>query len=140
MRARHVLGNGRVPVRHGRAGVARNATALVQDLDRGVGDARLELLADQARRHRVVMIGDLDIGKPGLQQKGGVERGAERIRKLEQHYKRQRDHRRIARQEIRIVLEQFLRRYRNIRISEGSPTPWTSRGVWALKALPLAWD
>jgi cytochrome P450 len=46
----------------------------------------------------------------------------------------------LAKQEIRIVLEQFLRRFKNIRIPAGSAVPWTSRGVWALKALPLVWD
>ena len=33
----------------------------VQKLDRGVGDARLQLLADEARWHGVIMIRDLDV-------------------------------------------------------------------------------
>jgi hypothetical protein len=32
----------------------------VQDLDRGVSDARLDLLTDEPRRHRIVVAGDLD--------------------------------------------------------------------------------
>jgi cytochrome P450 len=46
----------------------------------------------------------------------------------------------LAKQEVRIVLEQFLKRFQNIRIPEGAQTPWTSRGVWGFKALPLIWD
>ena len=48
VRARHVLGDCRVAPSRVRAGMAGHTSALVQDLDRGVGDARLELLADQA--------------------------------------------------------------------------------------------
>ena len=61
MRARHVLGDRCVPMPRMRTGMARHADALVQDLDRGVGDAGLDLLADEARRHRVIVIGDLDV-------------------------------------------------------------------------------
>jgi hypothetical protein len=46
--ARHVLGNRRVPAARMRPSMARHTSALMQDLDRGVGDARLELLADEA--------------------------------------------------------------------------------------------
>ena len=41
--------------------MARDTLALVEDLDRRAGDARLEFLADQLRRHRVIMVGDLDV-------------------------------------------------------------------------------
>src|SRR5580704_2305046 len=37
------------------------AATLVQDLDRGGGDARLDGLADQAGRHRVVVLVDLNV-------------------------------------------------------------------------------
>jgi hypothetical protein len=48
VRARHVVGDCRVPTTHMRTDMARHTSALVQDLDRSVGDARLELLADEA--------------------------------------------------------------------------------------------
>ena len=48
VRARHVVGDCRVPTTHMRTDMARHTSALVQDLDRAVGDARLELLADEA--------------------------------------------------------------------------------------------
>ena len=57
----HVLGDGRVSVAHGRERVAGNALALVEDLDRRAGDARLDDLADQLRGHRVEVIVDLDV-------------------------------------------------------------------------------
>ena len=41
--------------------MAGDAAALVENLDRGVGDARLDHLADEPRRHRVVMVVDLDV-------------------------------------------------------------------------------
>ena len=41
--------------------MARDPLALVEDLDRRAGDARLDDLADQLRRHRVVVAGDLDV-------------------------------------------------------------------------------
>ena len=43
------------------ARMARNPAAFVEDLDRAVGNARLDLLADQARGHRVVVALDLDV-------------------------------------------------------------------------------
>ncbi len=61
MRARHVLGRRRVPPLQGRPGMGRDALAGVEDLDRRVGDARLDHLADQPRRHRVVMAVHLDV-------------------------------------------------------------------------------
>ena len=48
VRAWHVLRDRGVAMGYGRAGMAGDADALVQDLDRPVSDARLELLADQA--------------------------------------------------------------------------------------------
>src|SRR5664280_3125731 len=61
MRARHVLGDRGVPIANGRKRMARDTLALVEDLDRRAGDARLDDLADQLRRHRVVVAGDLDV-------------------------------------------------------------------------------
>ena len=61
MRARHMLCDGRVPVANRRERVARDTLALVEDLDRRAGNARLDHLADQFRRHRVVMVRDLDV-------------------------------------------------------------------------------
>ena len=61
MRAWHVFGDRRVAMSCVRASVARHSGALVQNLDRGVGDARFQLLANEARRHRVIVIGDLDV-------------------------------------------------------------------------------
>ena len=61
MRARHVLGDRRVPVADGRERMARDPLALVEDLDRRAGDARLDDLADQLRGHRVEVVGDLDV-------------------------------------------------------------------------------
>jgi hypothetical protein len=61
MCTRHVLGRGRVPVAQVRARVARNPFACVKDLDRLGGDAHIDNLADQPRRHRVNVTGDLDL-------------------------------------------------------------------------------
>src|SRR5258707_7189397 len=44
-----------------RAGVDRNTTAFVQDLDRRRGEARLDGLTDQPRRYRVIVLVDLDV-------------------------------------------------------------------------------
>jgi hypothetical protein len=46
-----LLCDGRVTVAHGRECVARDPLALVKDLDCGAGDACLDHLADQLRRH-----------------------------------------------------------------------------------------
>src|SRR5262245_6041871 len=51
VRTRHVLLNGGVPVVQARAYMAGNPAAFVEDLDRRVGNASLDLLADQARGH-----------------------------------------------------------------------------------------
>ena len=61
MRARHVLGRRRVPPLQRRPRMGRHALAGVEHLDRGVGDARLDHLADQPRRHRVEMPVHLDV-------------------------------------------------------------------------------
>src|SRR3954454_2525143 len=61
VRARHVLGDGGRPVRAGAAPMAGDPLAAMEDLDRGGGDARLDLLADQLVRHAVVMLSDLDV-------------------------------------------------------------------------------
>ncbi len=61
MGARHVLGHGGVAA----AGAAQQMTgdplALVEQLDGALGDARLDLLAQQAVWHRVVMAIDVDV-------------------------------------------------------------------------------
>ncbi|MEQ1731409.1 MAG: hypothetical protein ABL982_23815, partial [Vicinamibacterales bacterium] len=41
--------------------MARNTLPLVEHLDSGAGDARLDDLADQLRGHRVKVIADLDV-------------------------------------------------------------------------------
>jgi cytochrome P450 len=46
----------------------------------------------------------------------------------------------LARREIRVVLEAFIGRFRNIRMSKGETASWTNRQVWAVTRLPLAWD
>src|SRR5882672_726325 len=61
MRARHVLGHGSVAATSAAQQMAGDTLALVEQLDRTLGDARLELLAQQAVRHRVVMAVDVDV-------------------------------------------------------------------------------
>src|ERR1700680_2998148 len=61
MARRHMLRDRRVLVREARTHVARNPLALVEDLDGGVGEARLNGLPQQSERHRVVMVIDLDV-------------------------------------------------------------------------------
>jgi len=46
----------------------------------------------------------------------------------------------LARREIRIVLEELLPRFRNIRIAPGGVQRWDTTGVWAMTRLDLAWD
>ena len=55
VRARHVLGYRRLPPLQRRSRMGRDASAGMEDLDRRVGDARLDHLADQPRRHRIEM-------------------------------------------------------------------------------------
>ena len=61
VRARHVLRDCRVPVGHARSCMGRDPRAVVEDLDGGVGETRLDRLAQQPERYRVVMIVDLDV-------------------------------------------------------------------------------
>ncbi len=46
----------------------------------------------------------------------------------------------LARREIRIVLAEFLSRFRNIRIAPGQSAEWTTQTIWGVKKLPLIWD
>lgn len=46
----------------------------------------------------------------------------------------------LAKLETRIVLEEFLSRFRNIRIAEGETVVWTAQAIWGVKKLPLVWD
>lgn len=46
----------------------------------------------------------------------------------------------LAKREIRIVLEEWLSRFQNIRIAEGSEQAWDATGVWAMTKLSLSWD
>jgi cytochrome P450 len=46
----------------------------------------------------------------------------------------------LAKREIRIVLEEFLSRFDNIRIPEGQSAVWTTQTIWGVKQLPLEWD
>ena len=41
--------------------MARDPAPLCRNLDRTVGDARLQPLTDEARRHRVLVIANLDV-------------------------------------------------------------------------------
>ena len=59
--ARHVLGDRRVAAAETAAQVHRDALAPAEQLDRALGDAGIELLADQPMRHRVVMPVDVDV-------------------------------------------------------------------------------
>ena len=61
MRARHVLGHGGVAAAGAAQQMARDPLALVKQLDGALCDARLDLLAQQAVRHRVVMADHLDV-------------------------------------------------------------------------------
>ena len=56
-----MLGDRRVLVRNPRAHMARDAFALVEQLDRRVGETRVDGLAQQLERYRVVMLVDLDV-------------------------------------------------------------------------------
>jgi hypothetical protein len=59
--ARHVIGDGRVPMRLWAAHVRGDADAVMEYLNRAIGDACLDHLADQAMRHRVPVAVDLDV-------------------------------------------------------------------------------
>src|ERR1700680_1295107 len=61
VRTRHVLGDGGRPMRPGAAAMAGDPLSAVEDLDRGRGDPRLDLLADQLVRYAVIMLADLDV-------------------------------------------------------------------------------
>jgi len=61
MGTRHVLGHGGVAAAGAAQQMAGDTLALVKQLDGALGDARLDLLAQQAVRHRVVMAVDVDV-------------------------------------------------------------------------------
>jgi cytochrome P450 len=46
----------------------------------------------------------------------------------------------LARREARYVLEEFLSRFRNIRIAAGKRPQWQTNGTWSFEYLPLEWD
>ena len=46
----------------------------------------------------------------------------------------------LARREIRVVLEEFLARFTNIRIPAGERARWHAEAVWGIDHLPLEWD
>lgn len=46
----------------------------------------------------------------------------------------------LAKREIKIVLEEFLLRFKDIRIPAGETSSWQTEGVWAVTRLPLMWD
>lgn len=46
----------------------------------------------------------------------------------------------LARREIIIAFEEFLRRFANIRMAEGGAFEWTTAGVWAVTKLDLTWE
>lgn len=46
----------------------------------------------------------------------------------------------LARREIKIVLEEFLSRFSNIRIPQGERERWHTQAVWGVDYLPLEWD
>ena len=56
-----MLGDCRRPTATGAAQMHRDALALAEQLDRVRGDARIELLADQPVRHRVVVPVNVDV-------------------------------------------------------------------------------
>lgn len=61
MRARHVIGNGRMAAQVGRAGVAGDPLTLVEDLDGVVGDAHIDEFADEAVGRGIPVPVDLDM-------------------------------------------------------------------------------
>jgi hypothetical protein len=61
VRARHVFGDSRRPMRPGAASMTGNALAAMENLDGRGGDPRFDLLADQLVRHAVEVLGNLDM-------------------------------------------------------------------------------
>ena len=46
----------------------------------------------------------------------------------------------LAKREIRVVLQEFLSRFRNIRLAPGRQPVWTTQTIWGVKELALVWD
>jgi cytochrome P450 len=46
----------------------------------------------------------------------------------------------LVRREIKVVLEEFISRFANIRIPQGDTVMWHTDPVWGVSRLPLAWD
>jgi cytochrome P450 len=46
----------------------------------------------------------------------------------------------LVRREIKVVLEEFISRFANIRITEGDTVTWHTDPVWGVSRLPLSWD
>ena len=46
----------------------------------------------------------------------------------------------LARREMRIVLEEFLSRFSNLRVAEGETVVLNTKSVWSVQHLPLVWD
>jgi cytochrome P450 len=46
----------------------------------------------------------------------------------------------LAKRELTVVLEEWLKRFDNIRIPEGEQEIWHAVGVWGVNYLPLTWD
>lgn len=46
----------------------------------------------------------------------------------------------LAKREIKVVLEEWLGRFANIRVPEGETAQWHTDGVWGVSHLPLIWD
>jgi hypothetical protein len=61
VRARHVIGERGRSIRAQTAQMGRHQLAAVEDLHRLCRDARLHLFAEQPERHRIEVLGDLDV-------------------------------------------------------------------------------
>lgn len=46
----------------------------------------------------------------------------------------------LAKRELKIVLEEWLTRFKNIHVPQGETVEWHTEGVWGVGRLPLAWD
>lgn len=46
----------------------------------------------------------------------------------------------LAKRELRVVIQAFLERFRNIRIPENDSPEWTTVMIWGIRRLPLVWD